>query len=348
MLVSFEKHTSVTKMERELTWKMFAGLFFNTALVLLVVNANTESRLGITLVSGDYKDFVPEWYSIVGAGLVLTMILNMINPHAMPIITYPLSLCLRWRKSGKAVIQREMDKLYEGEKFTLAERYAVLLNTCWVAFFYSSGMPVLLLIAAFTFLMTYYCDKFTLLKRCKLPPKYNIDIAQFTLSLLKPVIYVHLAVSIWVYGSETILLHHNLRVKEIPDDASDFRQSFETKVMNYSTFPTFFALLVLLIYDISLYVLTTLKLKQLFFAIIGRIMRCICFCCCKKKNGIHVQENIGLYLEEIEGGTIFESYLLSHQEMYDVAFLKGSGLFKQQPLYEKQNMLQKMKKRNSL
>merc|ERR1719245_1610483 len=30
LLVNFEKHTSLTKMERELTWKMFVGLFFNT------------------------------------------------------------------------------------------------------------------------------------------------------------------------------------------------------------------------------------------------------------------------------------------------------------------------------
>ena len=39
-MVKFEKHTSVTKEESEVTWKMFIALFFNTALITLIVNAS--------------------------------------------------------------------------------------------------------------------------------------------------------------------------------------------------------------------------------------------------------------------------------------------------------------------
>ena len=54
---------------------------------------------------------------------MLTMALNTLNPHIVPVLSYP---CLRWsqkRNAKKAVTQRELNHVFEGETFTLAERY---------------------------------------------------------------------------------------------------------------------------------------------------------------------------------------------------------------------------------
>ena len=79
LLAEFEKHTSLTKMERELTWKMFVGLFFNTALIILLVNAKVDSFNLYFLFQGEFEDFHPEWYQIVGVSLLLTMVCDAFN-----------------------------------------------------------------------------------------------------------------------------------------------------------------------------------------------------------------------------------------------------------------------------
>jgi hypothetical protein len=59
LLSSFEKHPSVTAMQESMTWKLFVGLFINTSIVLLVVNADLQVYLGVNLIfNGTYQDFV--------------------------------------------------------------------------------------------------------------------------------------------------------------------------------------------------------------------------------------------------------------------------------------------------
>eukprot|EP01083_Nonionella_stella_P011988 34018_1 len=363
-LVNFEKHTSLTKMERELTWKMFVGLFFNTALIILCVNAKFESLNLMFLFEGEYEDFEPEWYQVVGVSLLLTMIMNIANPHLIPIVMYPFQRCSLWCKVRKIksqtasgtnqYTQRELNAMFEGVAFTLAERYAIICNTIYVSFFYASGMPVLLLLASITFWVTYYCDKFVILKRAKTPPKYNADVAQFTLQLIKPIIYIHLAVSIWVYGSETVMLHHPLGADPTASATADadigYAENFRGKVLNYSCLPSFLALVLLITFDVVRNILTTFKLTQCAASIARKFLLCFCPCCCKKclrnENAIHVQEDIDLYLNEVSKGMRFESYLASFQELYENAYFdqemaadtKGL-LLKEEPLYVKQNLI---------
>ena len=114
-------------------------------------------------------DFVPEWYEIVGVSL-LTMILNIANPHLIPVIIYPFQKCIfgcKVRSIKKSInagrntyTQRQLNSLFIGGEFNLAERYAIICNTIFVCYFYSSGMPAMLLLAVLTFITTYLCDKF--------------------------------------------------------------------------------------------------------------------------------------------------------------------------------------------
>lgn len=361
-LVNFEKHTSITKMERELTWKMFVGLFFNTGVIILCVNAYIDAVNVGFLFKGEYDDFVPEWYEIVGASLLLTMILNMVNPHLIPVVTYPCKKCNLWckvrkikntiKKGESTMTQRELNSVFVGQQFTLAERYAIICNTIYVAYFYSSGMPVMLLLAAFTFIITYLCDKFVILKNCNNPPMYNEDIAKFSLKLIKPVIYIHLAVSIWVYGSNVVMESHELDIAHLLPDTS-FAENFHETVFNWSCLPLFVALLVLLTFDIVKNILVTFRLTACVSHLVKRLLLCICPCCCKKciklDNAIHIQEDIDLFTKEMEKGVRFESYLVSFQDLYEQAYYnremnaetKGL-LIKEEPLYVKQNLIGNM------
>ena len=241
--------------------------------------------------------------------------------------------------------------MYEGKPFTLAERYAIICNTIYVSFFYSSGMPALLLMASMTFFVTYYCDKFVLLRQSKTPPQYNEHIAQFAVILIKPIIYIHLAVSIWVYGSTTVMLHHPLKGNYGETGVSSH---FEEKALNYSCFPSFLALVFLLGFELVTNILKTLKLTQCAASLAKRCALCFCPCICKRciktDNAIHVQDNILPFLEELANGVRFESYLPSCQDEYDMAFVSEDArkettglLIKEEPLYVKQSMMAALK-----
>ena len=328
------------------------------------MNAKFEQINLFFLFQGEYEDFEPEWYQIVGVSLLLTMVMNVCNPHLIPVVLYPFQRCALWCKVRKIqkknaankvikYTQRELNAMFEGQQFTLAERYAIICNTIYVSFFYSSGMPILLLLAAFTFLITYFCDKFVLLKTCKTPPKYNADIAEFALQLIKPIIYIHLAVSIWVYGTDTVMLHYSW--DEIDDGTGiDDGSHSRDEVLNYSCFPSFLALFILIVFDVIKNILQTFKLTNCASSICKKLLLCFCPCFCKKclrnDNAIHVQENCGLFTEELMNGVRFESYLVSFQELYELAYFntdmpkdtKGL-LIKEEPLYVKQHLMSNMK-----
>jgi len=294
-------------------------------------------------------------YQIVGVSLLLTMIMNVVNPHLLPVVLHPIQKCKLWCKERKIAksrknshTQRELNAMYEGKPFTLAERYAIICNTIYVSFFYSSGMPILLLMASITFFVTYYCDKFVLLKKSKTPPQYNEHIAQFAVKLIKPIVYIHLAMSIWIYGSDTVLLSHPLKAHDYGE--TGMGSEFEDKFLNYSAFPAFLSLVVLLTFEFVANVLRTLRLTQCAASVLKRCALCFCPCICKRciktDNAIHVQENIENFLDEMAKGVRFESYLPSFQDMYDMAYVnedmrketKGL-LIKEEPLYVKQNMM---------
>ena len=134
---------------------------------------------------------------------------------------------------------------------------------------------------------------------------YNEGIAKFALKLIKPVIYIHLAVSIWVYGSDVVMKNHPLDIGHFMPD-TDFGDDFHDIVFNWSCLPLFVALLVLLTFDIVSNILITFKLTACAAGIVKRLLLCICPCCCKNfiklHNTIHIQEDIDLFTNEMAKG----------------------------------------------
>ena len=102
--------------------QIFLGLFCNTGLVTLLVSANLPNLafsvdgVGLFVVrcvavgylwllalltevalQGDFNDFTPRWYTVVGVSLVLTMVINTFAPQFAPLfkllILQPVKQC---------------------------------------------------------------------------------------------------------------------------------------------------------------------------------------------------------------------------------------------------------------
>ncbi|RHY34758.1 hypothetical protein DYB32_000693 [Aphanomyces invadans] len=220
--------------------KIFIAQFFNTALIVLLLNANMDDVMdnsagasinGIKIFTGKYSDFSVSWYNDVGISLMLTMIINMVSPHAGVFITYVVleikrfadrSFSFDWTITHQET-QRDLEALYRGPEFDLASRYSVVINTIFITLLFSSGMPLMLLIGLFSMIITYWTDKFStvtlpvlaneamlthlslaFLRVVRSPPQYDGKIAGAAGSLLPWAILLHTLFGIWMYSNTQI------------------------------------------------------------------------------------------------------------------------------------------------
>jgi hypothetical protein len=139
-LISFEGHFDKTHEITSVTLKVFLATFVNTAFLTLLINGNLEGIQGseskstaedqsITkeygLLGGTYDDFGEAWYENIGVPIILTMIINMISPHATTIIQWRMKRFFQWRDRAYSknteitnqVTQDELEKVrMDGER----------------------------------------------------------------------------------------------------------------------------------------------------------------------------------------------------------------------------------------
>ena len=81
---------------------VFLVLFFNTGLLLMLVNANLSDVSGFlsTFLDSTFYDYSPAWYAKVGNIIVSTMIINAIFPPVFEAVTVGMSYVQQAWDSG--------------------------------------------------------------------------------------------------------------------------------------------------------------------------------------------------------------------------------------------------------
>jgi hypothetical protein len=83
-------------------------------------------------------------------------------------------------------------------------RYVAVLNTVFVCYVFSSGMPLLTCIAAVSLLVAFCVDKAAFLYLAQREPASSNVVARHVASLLPYAILLHLGVGVWMLGSVTV------------------------------------------------------------------------------------------------------------------------------------------------
>jgi len=83
---------------------VFYAQFFNTGLLLTLVNANmTEHKpkfITQFFYSGKFRDYEPQWYANVGKMIVQTMAINSIMPYVGLFTAVNIPKIMRWLDSS--------------------------------------------------------------------------------------------------------------------------------------------------------------------------------------------------------------------------------------------------------
>jgi uncharacterized membrane protein YgcG len=142
----------------------------------------------------------------VGVQIAMTMMINVVMPHVKPLMTMlgdSMTRAAALRK-GKVHTQEQMNTLFEGPEYILEERYPVFLNTLFVTMFYCGGIPILLPLATISVLLSYFVDKYMIMRVYK-KPMLDHSLAVMTSGLLPIAITLHLCMSMWMYGNKDLL-----------------------------------------------------------------------------------------------------------------------------------------------
>jgi len=120
------------------------------------------------------------------------------------VVTIPFFCCLNGVLRRSAVIQKDRYNFSLGPVFDIAESYAAAMNLIFTALTFSSGMPLILPLAAFALLIQYLVDKYVVLRWAKKGPIIGPILYEHISRTLPFAIILHLAFGIWVYGCDDI------------------------------------------------------------------------------------------------------------------------------------------------
>lgn len=182
-IVTWIGYRTETGQLKVITICTFVVQFFNTAFVLLLVNADLTEQPMVTygLNSGQNGDFNASFFRTIGNTLIGTMMFNAIYPVIEFFMYWGMRAAFRQldrgcscnnRKTKKTSVQQYID-LYSGPVYMMHYKYSTILNVTFVTFMYGFGMPYLFPVAIYSLIVLYFIEKTMLYYSYRSPPMYD-------------------------------------------------------------------------------------------------------------------------------------------------------------------------------
>ncbi|CDW73927.1 UNKNOWN [Stylonychia lemnae] len=239
-------------------------------IVIFVVNVDFGLNFSaIPVFQGKYKEFTVEWYRVVGTTI------------------------------------SEYENVNTGSEFLMEFRYSSILAQLYIILMYSPGMPLLYLIAFASFFLTYWFDKFFLLKCYRKPPSHTIDLSSSTVSLMYYALVFHFIIGLYMYSNITILTP-----TDFINDLFDYI-TFDTVTFDLRRFQNWHCVLFIMTFGL---IFTAFLIRNTFF----RLMCCFCRICKKQYKYNDKYDVISDdYLKELNFMQLFKEFKRTRQEVLD-------------------------------
>ncbi|CDW90155.1 UNKNOWN [Stylonychia lemnae] len=226
-LISLIGYTTESGQTQAVMKSVFFSQFLNTAILLLLVNGNTQQTfLRFLGLDGQFPDFTLEWYVDIGPALVQTMFIAAIFPAIEFAYGYPMKVAFRLLDSGckkggpkktkKNTIQQYVN-LYAGPDHLLHFKYSSVMNVTFVTFMYGLALPLLFPIALLAFLVLYITEKLTITYYYKKPPMYDQKMNEAAIGILKWAPFFMMIFGFWQLGNMQIF-SHEIGIKDYATD----------------------------------------------------------------------------------------------------------------------------------
>ena len=223
MLVDWIGFATETMRLSKTTTITFLVQFFNSAFLLLMVNANlSEQPFSLGLTSGTIPDFNTAWFRSVGDIIVAAMVFNVYYPILEVLGYWALRVLFRCLDRGcklsgdttKSTSIQGYLNTYQGPLYFMHYKYSSILTIVYITFLYGFGMPILFPIAMVSFLVLYFVEKIMLFYGYVMPPMYDERLSNAVLQKLQfaPLLYV--CFGYWMASNQQLLSNGHLSAVE--------------------------------------------------------------------------------------------------------------------------------------
>ena len=198
-LVGMEGHKSKSSENKFFSQRLFIMQLLNTVGVPLLVSAAVPLPVDML---GDspaaFADTTPQWYEVVGSGLMLTMLLNIATPHLG--VAVRAALLSQRRLATTARSQSDMNDAFTGPPHQPAKRIAQFMNTVSVCLLFSSCMPVLSMVGLTSCIVWYWVELGAFLRLHRTPPHYSVELIDLTNAMFPTILFRSLF-AVWALGT---------------------------------------------------------------------------------------------------------------------------------------------------
>lgn len=212
MLIQYIGKDTETDQTRLITNGVFIVQFFNTALLLLSVNANlVEQASWLGVVFGrNQPDFDSVWFNDIGNTLIGAMTFNIYWPILEFFVFWGMRFGFRFMdrhysmdplKTKKTTIQQYVE-VFSGPTFFIHYKYSTILNIIFVTMMYGIGIPILFPVAALSILVLYSMEKLMLAYSYRQPPAYDERLNNNVLGLMTYAPLIFLSFGYWMLSSK--------------------------------------------------------------------------------------------------------------------------------------------------
>ena len=175
---------------------VFVAQFFNTGILLLLINGNLtehEPKILTRYIQGPYYDYQPQWYVDVGYKIIYTMMIQSVLPYFSVVTAFlPPFLLRTWDRkfssdhytTRKTSLAQYRD-LYSGGEYVIHFKMAAILNVVYLCCMYGVGMPILFPIAAFSFINTYISERIVVSYFMRQPPALDDKLTKNIIEMIR-------------------------------------------------------------------------------------------------------------------------------------------------------------------
>ena len=178
-------------------------MLFNTSIAVLLANAQfNQNSIGL---NGKYADLTRYWYIDVGNIITTTMFVSIFSPHLLTLlINYPYKKCKRRICYKLYKSQYDLNKLFIGPSFDIANNLSQILTVIFSCYMYSGGIPLLNIFCLLALITNYWANKILLLRYYRKPPVYSADINNRILKFLPFAVILHCIMSLYAFTCPNI------------------------------------------------------------------------------------------------------------------------------------------------
>lgn len=211
-LINWERHASQVDTTNSRQWKLLCAQFINTGVLYLIVNANFLGEFDwfpfirlLKIGQGDFEDFRPTWFTAVGASICITVGTCIVSlPVPTLLVAFIVNPIVIRISSVGLLTQETLNSVYQLPEWHLSLKLAQCLTVIFVVIMYAGGMPALYLVGFIYCIVTYWVEKWVLLKGSSKPPKYSHRPIARGLYLIPVAVFFHVVLTLWMYGNQNL------------------------------------------------------------------------------------------------------------------------------------------------